>query len=222
MWGSFRLALAGRSFVVGLLVLVFLGAGIRWLFVSQPMRYDEAYTVVGFAARPLWNAISDYHLPNNHVFHTLLVHGMVQVFGFQEWAVRLPALLAGVACIPLVYLAGTALYDRPTGLLAAAWVAFSPLLIDASTTPAGICWWLCSPCFSCCWLPIFSAMPACSAGACSRSQPRWDSSPCQRCCIRSRSCIRGSRFPGSLAILPPLANQNSCTVCWQVQPRLAC
>lgn len=137
LWGALSQTLTGRNNGIGLLLLTLLAFGIRWLFVSQPMRYDEAYTVVGFAARPLWNAISDYHLPNNHVFHTLLVHAMVQVFGYEEWAVRLPALLAGVACVPLVYLAGTAIYDRPAGLLAAAWVAFSPLLIDASTNARG-------------------------------------------------------------------------------------
>ncbi len=137
IWDSLRSALASRVFSAGLLLLIVLAAGMRWVFVNQPMRYDESYTVVGFAARPLWNAISDYHLPNNHVFHTLLVHGMLQVFGFHEWAVRLPALIAGVLCVPLIYLVGTALYNRPTGLLAAAWVAFSPLLIDASTNARG-------------------------------------------------------------------------------------
>jgi hypothetical protein len=71
-----------------------------WLFIMQPFKHDEAYTVTVFANQPLWGALSDYHLPNNHLFHTLLVHLTYSLFGYSQWAVRLPALLAGIAQHP--------------------------------------------------------------------------------------------------------------------------
>ena len=41
--------------------------------LNDPISYDEAYNAVEFASRSWWAAISDYSLPNNHIFHTLLV-----------------------------------------------------------------------------------------------------------------------------------------------------
>ncbi len=74
-------------------VLVLIGAAVlvRWLFLSYPMRYDESYTVVTFAALPWRNLVSDYSLPNNHIFHTVLVKLAMQLFGGDPWVVRLPA-----------------------------------------------------------------------------------------------------------------------------------
>lgn len=121
-----------------ILILSTIGAFIiRWFYLFRPMRYDEAYTVVAFAIRPLWNAIADYHLPNNHVFHTLFVHFSTQWFGIEEWSARLPALFAGVLCVPTGYFLGKSLYNRSTGLLAAVWIGFSPILIDFSTNARG-------------------------------------------------------------------------------------
>ena len=44
-------------------------------------------------------------------------------------AVRLPSIIAGTLVIPALYLLGRELYDRRTGLVAAAFGAASPLLI---------------------------------------------------------------------------------------------
>ena len=45
----------------------------------------------------------------------------------SEW-LRLPALLAGIAAIPITFLLGRRIADRPTGLIAAAVMALSPFL----------------------------------------------------------------------------------------------
>jgi hypothetical protein len=134
---ALRSGFSGKWFTLTLLGITFLGAGIRWLYLFQPMRYDEAYTIVGFAIRPLWNAISDYHLPNNHLFHTLLAHFSIKWFGLYDWAARLPAFCAGVLSIPAGYLGGLSFYNRKTGLLAAAWIAFSPIFVDFSANARG-------------------------------------------------------------------------------------
>jgi hypothetical protein len=53
--------------------------------------------------------------------------------GSDPWLLRLPALLAGTATIPLVYLLGAWSAGRRAGLLAAALVAFSPFMLFYST-----------------------------------------------------------------------------------------
>ena len=52
-----------------------------------------------------------------------------RVFGTAKLAVRLPSLIAGTLVIPALYELGRELYDRRTGLIAAAFGAVSPLLI---------------------------------------------------------------------------------------------
>jgi hypothetical protein len=107
---------------LGILAIITLLAGvIRGLALSQPMLHDEAYTFIAFASRPFAVAISDYSLPNNHVFHTILVYLAYHLLGNQPWIIRLPAFVAGVAIIPLSYGAGAICYSRKVGLLSAGW-----------------------------------------------------------------------------------------------------
>jgi hypothetical protein len=126
-----------RAALAALGGITLLGLLLRAAFLARPMRYDEAYTVVAFAARPLWYAVSDYHLPNNHLFHTLLVHLALNTLGGAPWMVRLPAFLAGALAVPAVYLAARLLYDRPIALLSAVLVAASPELVDFSANARG-------------------------------------------------------------------------------------
>jgi uncharacterized membrane protein len=53
----------------------------------------------------------------------------IRAFGHGEFAVRLPSLIAGTLVIPALYELGRELYDRRTGLIAAAFAAASPLLV---------------------------------------------------------------------------------------------
>lgn len=109
----------------------------RIVFISKPMGHDEAYTIVTFAFARLQDAVSDYHLPNNHIFHTLLVYVSHHLFGIQPWAVRLPALIAGVLIVPACYLLARILYDKYSALLSAGLAAFLPLLIYYSVIARG-------------------------------------------------------------------------------------
>jgi hypothetical protein len=126
-----------RPFGLALLGVTLAGGLGRALLLNQPMGHDEAYTYVAFASRGLKVALTDYHLPNNHVLHTVLVYFSTRVFGDAPWAVRLPAYLAGVALIPLAYLAGRAFHNRATGLLVAAFTAALPVLVDFSADARG-------------------------------------------------------------------------------------
>ncbi|HSF81957.1 MAG TPA: glycosyltransferase family 39 protein [Anaerolineales bacterium] len=127
-----------RRYRLALLAMLVIAITARLLLIGQPFRYDEAYTFIAFAMRPLRAAISDYHLPNNHVFHTALVHFAYQLFGPQPWAVRLPALLAGILMIPATYLVAALLFRlKIIALLSAAMITSTWVWIDYSTNARG-------------------------------------------------------------------------------------
>jgi 4-amino-4-deoxy-L-arabinose transferase-like glycosyltransferase len=109
----------------------------RLVYLSQPMRYDEALTFLQFASKPLSEGLSNYSQPNNHLFHTLLVHISYSLFGDQPWVIRLPALLAGIALVPLVYWVTRQHFNPEAGLLAAGLTGSSSVLIEFSTNARG-------------------------------------------------------------------------------------
>ncbi len=116
---------------------VLAGLLLRLPALNGPVTYDEAYTYIGFASHSLWGALSDYSLPNNHILHSVLVFFSTSALGNQAWALRLPALLAGLALIPGSYLLGRRIYSPQTGLLTAALTAALPALIRFSTEARG-------------------------------------------------------------------------------------
>jgi hypothetical protein len=76
-------------------------------------------------------------VPNNHVFHTLLVWVSVRLFGYAEWAIRLPAFLAGLGVVAAVYVSTRMLVNRDAALLACAVAAGAPALVLYSTNARG-------------------------------------------------------------------------------------
>ena len=86
-----------------LLFILLSGLILRLGSLFEPVTYDEAYTYVAFASRSLWAIVSDYSLPNNHILHSILVHLSTQIVGNHPWAIRIPALVAGLGIIWMVY-----------------------------------------------------------------------------------------------------------------------
>ena len=126
---------------LGALIILFgiiaLGTFFRYAYLWRPMGHDEAYTFMAFASRGLLFSITDYHLPNNHVFHTILVNLAFQLFGDSPAIIRLPAFLAGILIIPATYLVGKQFFGINIALVSASIVASLPVLIDYSTTARG-------------------------------------------------------------------------------------
>ncbi len=124
--------------VVAWLSLATLAAlGLRLVFLFQPMRYDESFTYSEYASGPIYLLLCKYNYPNNHVFHSLCVHLCCRAFGGEPWAIRLPALTAGLLLVPACYAAGRALFDRRAALLGAGLAACWSLLIEYSTNARG-------------------------------------------------------------------------------------
>ena len=88
--------------------------------LGADLNHDEAYTWQVFASRPYAEILGSYPVPNNHILHSLLVRLSTRVFGTGEIAIRLPALLAGLAAIPAVFLLGRALFQHTSPALLSA------------------------------------------------------------------------------------------------------
>ena len=137
LWQAIRPQQSNLFYTIGVLLIMAGAFGLRWLFLDYPMRYDESYTVMVFAMRPWLNLVSDYSLPNNHIFHTILVKLAIQCFGSAPWAVRLPALVHGILCIPAGYLLARQLFGKPAAILSAGLIADLPVMITYSTNARG-------------------------------------------------------------------------------------
>lgn len=124
-------------FWIAIFVLMIMGLFIRWKMIYYPVWYDEAYTFVKFASRPFRYIITDYSAPNNHIFHSLLVALVYKFAGIHVWALRLPALAAGIFLIPAVFLAGRRMSNSIGGFIAACAVTIAPALVDFSVNARG-------------------------------------------------------------------------------------
>ena len=134
-----RTRLTGESaayLAAGAVILV-TAIALRVAYLDVPLRYDEATTYNNFVSKPLHVALANYATPNNHLLHTFLAKLSVAAFGSAEWAIRLPALLAGVALVPATFAYARVVFGRAAALLAAAIVASSSTLVEYSTNARG-------------------------------------------------------------------------------------
>ncbi len=116
--------------VLALALLFGFALGKRALWEPDEGRYAEIpreMVVSGDYVTPRLNGVKYFEKPP--LFYWLQA-GAIEVFGISEWSLRLwPALFAVLGCLA-VYLAGWRLYDRRTGLLAAAVLATNPLYYE--------------------------------------------------------------------------------------------
>ncbi|UCD88155.1 MAG: glycosyltransferase family 39 protein [Desulfobacterales bacterium] len=110
---------------------------VRGFFLARPMGYDEAWTFEAYASKPLLVGLSYYSGPNNHLFHTFLVHLSYLLAGNKPWVIRLPAFFAGVLLVPISYILSRIFYNKHVAILTGAVVAFSAPLILYSTEARG-------------------------------------------------------------------------------------
>lgn len=111
-----------RAALLGLLAIA---TGLRVYKLDAPLWFDEVMTLIHYVRLPLGELIADYSSFNNHLFYSLQAKLAVAVFGEAPWALRLPAMIFGVASIWALWrLARTALGPAES-LLAAALMAIS-------------------------------------------------------------------------------------------------
>jgi hypothetical protein len=123
---------------IGIVFTVFaIGIFLRIWHLGRAVRYDEAWTYVEFASRPLVFALSNYTAPNNHLLNTFLVHFSTQLFGDTIFGLRFPALAAGCLVILASWFVARALYGHLAGMLTAGCVAALPTFIEFSINARG-------------------------------------------------------------------------------------
>ncbi len=109
------------------LAVLLLAFGLRiYRLPNQSLWYDEAFSLT--VARAKWSIFwatlfaEQVHPPG----HYLMLRGSLALFGDSEFAVRYLSLWWGALSVALLYRLGKQLFDKPTGLLAAALLAVSP------------------------------------------------------------------------------------------------
>jgi hypothetical protein len=131
---SIHSSFASKAETIWILLALIMGIGIRAYFLAQPIRYDEAFTFLKFTNQGFINLFY-YPLPNNHVLYTLLIKTSTLVWGNSPAAIRLPAFLAGIGSIPLIFCLSRSL--RKSGIFASISVSVFPYLILYSTIARG-------------------------------------------------------------------------------------
>ncbi|MEM1072220.1 MAG: glycosyltransferase [Planctomycetota bacterium] len=142
-----------------LVLLLTLGlAVIAAMHADQVMRTDEAHSYLNYVTRPLPVALLWYSSPNNHMLHSMLMNVSGTLLGSEPWALRLPALLFGVACVPLMAVAAGRMVGERAGLLAAATLAGSTYWLETVTNARGY------PIMIACMLAAIAAAPHAAKG----------------------------------------------------------
>jgi 4-amino-4-deoxy-L-arabinose transferase-like glycosyltransferase len=127
LWGE----RTGLPWQWGLLLLVLaLAVGVRCTTLSfQSLWLDEVSTVIE-AGRPWSSLFLDLFRPfRAYPLYILSMAVWGTLFGTTEVALRLPSAIAGVCSVPLLYALGRRLFGRRVALLAAGFLALSPLAV---------------------------------------------------------------------------------------------
>jgi hypothetical protein len=117
-----------RTALLVLAGLVLAGLALR-LAVPRGIWLDEAISIhqARLSLHDLFQNL--YNGDRQPPLYDLTLWLTIRAFGHGEFAVRLPSLIAGTLVIPVLYELGRELYDRRTGLIAAAFGAVSPVLV---------------------------------------------------------------------------------------------
>jgi mannosyltransferase len=82
-----------------LVVILGLATALRVFKLDAGLWFDEVNTLVQFVPVSTGELLTTYPSLNHHVLFTLEAKGTVELFGESAWALRLPALLFGIASI---------------------------------------------------------------------------------------------------------------------------
>lgn len=106
-------------------VLTMVGLCLRIAGINMGLWWDEIYFLVVTVRHPLAEILTVFPGDNQHPLYSVLAWLSVHLFGEHPWSLRLPALLFGVASIPMLYILGLSVTSRIQALLAAALLTVS-------------------------------------------------------------------------------------------------
>lgn len=133
------MTLEDRSGPPWLLLLSLMAAGLvmRLVNLGSGLAYDEIVTLVEYVRLPAARLLTTCVEFNNHMLFSLLAHGSTAAFGESAFALRLPAVLFGVAAIPAVWWFASLVVGRREAILAAVLLTVSPHHIGFSQSARG-------------------------------------------------------------------------------------
>jgi len=115
----------GVSATVLVILLLAVATALRFIDLDNGLWVDEIMTYVNYAGAPFGRLVSTYDSQNHHILYSLSTHAAFLLFGAGAWALRLPAVLFGVAGIWALYLFACEVATRREALLSVALLTFS-------------------------------------------------------------------------------------------------
>ena len=111
--------------VIALIAILLIAFALRIYRLNSGLWHDEILTYVRYVSIPVGESITTFTDKNQHFLFTILSHASIRIFGDTNWALRLPAVLFGVASLWALYLFGCAVTTPREALLATALLTFS-------------------------------------------------------------------------------------------------
>ena len=146
------------------LILVAIAAVIRVPRLFTSLFYDEIFTIQHFVTRPFFTIPFAQIGANNHILNSLLLAPLVRISSAEAF-VRLPAYLAGLLSLWLLFRVGQRMAGGLIGLLALLGAATSPYHLWYSTLARGYMPGLC--------LSLFGLWTVLRAGSPPNRASRW-------------------------------------------------
>jgi len=133
--GPERSSRAGSLIPLALLTVV---AGlVRAGNVGQGFWYDEIFSLTHFFRSDWATLFTTMPVPNHHPLYSALAKLSILALGEKEWTARLPALIAGTATVPVLYVMGERFVSRRAGLAASLLLCFNMWHVYYSTDARG-------------------------------------------------------------------------------------
>ncbi len=105
--------------------LVVLAGGVRLYRLDQGLWYDEIISAILFFRAPWPELLTFMPLPNHHPLYSLFAKLCLLSFGEKEWALRLPAYVAGSLTPGLLFFFCRRYVDGLTGALSGLFLCFA-------------------------------------------------------------------------------------------------
>lgn len=127
-----------RNATIALAGAVLVGAILRLSIASQSLWYDEISSFLSFAVYGPFVAFGSYAVPTNHVPQTIATWLAWTFTGStSEWTIRAPALIAGIAAIPVAFALVRTLLDTRAAIIGAWVMALAPIAVIESAEARG-------------------------------------------------------------------------------------
>lgn len=115
-----------------------LALALRVPLMDRGLEYDEVWSAMEFVeADTAWQTASTFRQFNNHIFYSLAARASEGAFGRSEWALRLPALVFGLAAVLVLWLAARRRFGRLVAVGAAFALATNSVHVGFSASARG-------------------------------------------------------------------------------------